>query len=60
MPDRILERAFALARSGECRSLDELRAALRRENFLKIDEHLGGPTIKGQLKALIEAALPRE
>lgn len=58
MSDRTIERAFQLARSGELRTLDELRARLRREQHGSIDQHLSGMSIKAQLKKLMAAAQP--
>ena len=51
-----LERAFALARSGTCATIDEIRLALKRERFDQIDAHLAGHSIKKQLRALCDAA----
>jgi hypothetical protein len=55
-----LERAFALARSGTCASIDEIRLTLKRERFDQIDAHLAGHSIKRQLRALCEAARASE
>lgn len=51
-----IERAFALARSGRCASVDEIRAELKRERFDQVEAHLAGPSIARQLRALCEAA----
>lgn len=51
-----LERAFELARSGDCRIVDDIRRKLKSERFSQVDEHLSGPSIKRQLhKLCIEA-----
>jgi hypothetical protein len=55
-----VERAFALASSGECASLPEIRARLMKEGFSQVMEHLDGPSIKRQLSELIKAARPAE
>ena len=55
-----IERAFALARSGTCASVDEIRLALKRERFDQIEAHLAGHAIKKQLRALCEAARASE
>ena len=55
-----LERAFALARSGTCANIDEIRLTLKRERFDQIDAHLAGHSIKRQLRALCEAARASE
>jgi hypothetical protein len=51
----IIERAFELARSST--NIDEIRKALRREGYSNVDEgysnvdaHLGGASIKADLK----------
>ena len=46
-PD-IIERAFELAR--ESTTIDEVRAALRREGYSQVDAHLAGPSIKADLR----------
>lgn len=52
----ILERAFALAKSGECTSIDDIRRKLKSERYESIDQHLAGPSIKRQLNQLCLAA----
>ena len=44
----IIERAFELARSSS--NLDEIRKTLRREGYSNVDAHLGGASIKADLK----------
>jgi hypothetical protein len=44
----IIERAFELARSST--SIDEIRKALRQEGYSNVDAHLGGASIKADLK----------
>jgi tRNA G26 N,N-dimethylase Trm1 len=46
-PD-IIERAFELASSSA--TIDEVRAALRREGYSSVDAHLAGPSIKADLR----------
>jgi len=58
MSDRILERAFQLARSGQCRTLGDIHHQLKREDFAQIQAHLGGRAIQNQLKKLIAEAAP--
>lgn len=48
-----VERAFQLARSGTCLSIDEIRQQLRREQRSHIDAHLAGGSIRKQLKQAI-------
>ncbi len=46
-----LERAFALAAAGSCRSVTEIRSQLKREQYDSVDAHLAGSAIQKQLKA---------
>ena len=55
-----LERAFILARSGTCASVNDIRLKLRAERFDQVDAHLAGPSLTRQLRALCsEAKLAR-
>lgn len=47
-----LERAFTLARSGDCSSVNEIRQRLRAERFDQVDAHLAGPSLSRQLRDL--------
>ncbi len=51
-----LERAFALARSGDCATVNDIRIALKAERFDQVDAHLAGPAIARQLRLLCEQA----
>ncbi len=53
-----LERAFALARSGDCPTVPEIRSRLRREGYEEVEAHLAGPMISRQLRELCEEARP--
>jgi hypothetical protein len=44
----IIERAFELARGTA--NVDEIRKTLRREGYSNVDAHLGGASIKADLK----------
>jgi tRNA G26 N,N-dimethylase Trm1 len=44
----IIERAFQLARDSS--SIEEIRKVLRREGYSNVDAHLGGASIKADLK----------
>jgi hypothetical protein len=48
-----VERAFQLARSGSCHSVNEIRMQLNAERHDRVHEHLGGTTIQRQLKTLL-------
>lgn len=52
----IIERAFDLARSGECRELLELGLRLKREGYLLVDDHLSGTMLRRQLRELMARA----
>lgn len=51
-----LERAFALARSGECANVSELRSRLKQEQFEQVEAHLRGPSINRQLRRICDEA----
>lgn len=44
----IIERAFQLARGST--NVDDIRKVLRREGYSNVDAHLGGASIRGELK----------
>lgn len=44
----IIERAFHLA--SDSANLDELRARLKREGYSNVDAHLGGASIRADLR----------
>lgn len=52
-----IERAYELARSGRCHSVDEIRTMLIREGYEAVQAHLTGPSIKRDLSALCKAAV---
>ena len=47
-----IERAYELARSGTCESVNDIRAQLKREGHDAVEGHLSGPTIGRQLRTL--------
>jgi hypothetical protein len=51
-----IERAFELARTGGCRTMDDIRKRLARECYIAVDAHLAGASIRRQLKALMREA----
>jgi hypothetical protein len=51
-----LERAFDLARSGECANVGEIRRRLKQERYEAVDAHLQGPAIGRQLRLLCDTA----
>jgi hypothetical protein len=48
----VIERAFELARSGDCASIEEIRSQLKRESHASVDSHLGSPMLGRQLRKL--------
>jgi hypothetical protein len=53
----IIERAFAIARSGSCRTVVEIRIQLRVEGYgLDVDDHLSGKQICRDLKRQCDVA----
>jgi hypothetical protein len=48
-----IERAYELAQFGPCQNLDEVRAQLKRERHEMVEDHLSGPMISRQLRALV-------
>jgi hypothetical protein len=48
-----LERAFELARGGECGDLRELELRLKREGYERVTIHLAGPSVRRQLRELM-------
>jgi hypothetical protein len=51
-----VERAFELARSGSCGTVDDIRRALTAEHYPSIQAHLAGPSIRRELLALCKVA----
>jgi hypothetical protein len=51
-------RAFQIARSGTCRTVDELRKALKAEKHEAVDGHLNSGSLTKQLRALLRDSQP--
>ena len=51
-----LERAFELARTGECISVDDIRKRLKAEQYSQVDAHLAGAAVRRQLLDLCKEA----
>ena len=45
-----IERAFELARSGSCRTIEEIVRRLKQEQMDQVDAHLGGSSIRKELR----------
>jgi uncharacterized tellurite resistance protein B-like protein len=48
----ILERAYELAGSGACRSVEELAKRLKQEQYEAVDTHLGGSSLRKELRRI--------
>ncbi len=57
-PPPLLERAYALARSGSCASLKDIEKRLRGDGYVQIEALLSGPTLRRDLRRLCAAAFP--
>lgn len=53
-----LERAFELARSGQCKGMDDIRSTLAAEGYGQAQ--ITGYSLSKQLRALMKAANPPE
>lgn len=51
-----VERAYQLAKSGECATVSEIKARLRSEGYGDVAGQLYGPTIQRSLRQLCTAA----
>lgn len=52
---RVLERAFELARAGECRTISDISRQLKGEGYEAVEAQLSGPSIRAQLRQLCMA-----
>lgn len=48
-----IERAFGLARGGQCRTLEDVKRILKTEHYESIESHLAGRSVRKQLTALM-------
>ncbi|HEX8644132.1 MAG TPA: hypothetical protein VF702_09495 [Allosphingosinicella sp.] len=55
----ILERAFELARTGACRSVEEIAKRLKQEQYESVETHLGGSSLRKELRQLCADARAR-
>lgn len=51
-----IERAFEIAKSGDCHSVPDLGKKLVKEGFEDVSRHLNGVVLRKQLSALMKAA----
>lgn len=55
MPEQgTVERAFELARSGTCLSMEDIRRRLKAEGYENTQAHLAGSAIRKQLLELMK------
>jgi hypothetical protein len=55
-----LQRAYEIARSGECTSLDELVQQLKTEQFEGVDVHIASASVRRELRQLSQSARRHE
>ena len=53
----LLERAFQLSASGECKNIGDLERRLKGEGYEGVAAHLAGKSLRRQLAAGIKSAL---
>ncbi len=51
-----VRRAFELAESGQCGSMDHLRKRLHKERMDQVEAHLSGSSLRNQLMRIIHAS----
>jgi hypothetical protein len=54
--DDVIARAFELARSGDCKTINEIRRKLEREGYIAVTEHFGSQSLKRQLVKLMKVS----
>ena len=52
----LVERAYSLARSGQCADTQQLARQLKAEKYDAVDSHLGAPGLRRTLATLCKAA----
>jgi hypothetical protein len=50
--DSTVQSAFALARSGECAGVEDIRRLLKQQRHDQVDAHLSSPSLSRQLRQL--------
>lgn len=53
-----LERAYELARSGDCLNVDDVAKVLKREGYHDVRSQLSGPKLRRTLNSLCYASKP--
>ena len=54
-----IERAYELAKSGECESIRAIKDRLKAESYFDVDGQLYGPTLQADLRKLCRSATTR-
>ena len=54
--DSTVQTAFALARSGDCASIEDIRRLLKLDRHDQVDAHLSSPSLTRQLRQLCAEA----
>ena len=55
-PLHTIERAYQIAKSGECIGVEDIRRRLKDEHYEGVDAHLAGAQIKRDLMGLMKSA----
>ena len=55
-PLHTIERAYQIAKSGECVGVEAIRRRLKDEHYVGVDAHLAGAQIKRDLTSLMKSA----
>jgi hypothetical protein len=56
MQTPIIERAYQLARSGQCATVGEVKAALRSERYDHVEQQLSGAALYAALREICAAS----
>jgi len=51
-----IERAYELAKSGDCATVEDIRLKLVQEGYTSVVHHLSAPLLKRSLKGLCKSA----
>ncbi|HMI96211.1 MAG TPA: hypothetical protein VK479_06825 [Micropepsaceae bacterium] len=54
-----VERAYQLAESGDCATVDDIKSRLQQEGYSSVGQHLAAPTLTRALRRLCAAAVKK-
>lgn len=54
-----IERAYQLAESGDCATVDDIKIRLQGEGYASVWQHLSAPTLSRALRRLCAAAVKK-